>query len=1172
MKRSRRTIYCPNCNQVFKDITTRDEMLKYHMEPSTECRKAIHRCLGCNKPFISASCLKQHILKIGNQKCKRAFEESNKKASFTTSNVKPVDRMKRTFLCNEYRNTQMKVLEKKESALEIIHSHRSMATTKCIKFEEINIECIPFDGESDEDSDDDSNIEMVDMEGTKLYSEQLSDDEGMNTLTKDNTSNNKPTSPTKSPTKESNDYNDKQNGSPSISESTESVRYPNNQLHSSEAPRNKTTTNEQPYSNANIGIDTTSINTNTNHGNTRTNSSIHQSNLPPEIAQPCHEFLEPNHLMDILTTKSNEVSLLSDDMDYLASLHLVKMFTEKKMSMNNYNDFMSWYNFGRMNRKKHISFDALIDIATEKTYGETLSKKMNPDVIPVSLQSGRNCYVIAFDVPSMIFDLLNDEALTCSSNMIFSPSADNPFEVELDGEYFDEIDTSLVYQKTFTDLGINTNSQILAPIALYLDELKLDSFGKMGLEPLVMTLLIYNRETRNHHKAHRVIGYLPNLQNLFGKLGYSPDDKANDYHQCLEIIMNRIKRMQRRDGFLWEFKLKEYPDQIFPRRLIFPLFYVIGDAKGNDMLAGRFGSRRNTKCIARDCDVPLNICDNPNHRCNFLRSSVLALKTSDELKELSFRKLKRNAFDGIWFGSQPYGLNAALPPEPLHVFNLGIIERIVESFLSRISKRDIVILDRHVAYNCSHYSKQSDRSYPNMETFLNGISEATKLSAKEKLARVFVIYLTLLSSEFHDEVVSDAFKYEIKQGSLCRMEYYNWLKVFEETLLFSAWVYNERHPKIFFKGGRKSSIARRVRKFMQLYKKYAPREEGKGLKLLKFHHLSHLWWVVRLYGSLLNVDGARGECNNQYLAKDVAKTTQQHHETLNYQTAINSYKRDLILKVIETSIPETGDEGLIQKRTSHSIGGSRFIFKFDYEKKRGKCSWTSTKMTKRSCDFSPIAVEAIYQKLKNYNGGNSRRRIKQIHGFTEFILDDEEMSLVRACPKFRGCRDWHDWVKVSWETRDGNINLNAQVLMFLDASSIVYETYESPFSSIAHDIIPLDIIAFIHSEDESRPCKTMPTEGGNGFSSQLASWHSMEKEYQMVNALTIVSKSFVFVDTHVQGHGSFFPGLATRIITISPKDSWSNVFFDYNDESNKSNARSNRDQNVTDMELTYFEN
>ena len=195
-----------------------------------------------------------------------------------------------------------------------------------------------------------------------------------------------------------------------------------------------------------------------------------------------------------------------------------------------------------------------------------------------------------------------------------------------------------------------------------------------------------------------------------------------------------------------------------------------------------------------------------------------------------------------------------------------------------------------------------------------------------------------------------------------------------------------------------------------------------------------------------------------------------------------------------------------------------------------------------------------------------------IYGFTEFILDDDERSLVRACPKFRGCRDWHDWVKVSWVTKNGSIDLNAQVLMFLDASSIIYETYNSTISPIPHDNIPFDLIAFIHSEDESRLCKTMPTDGGNGFSSELASWHTMEKEYQMVNALTIVSKSFVFVDTHNQGHGSFFPGLATRVITISPKDTWSNLFFDYTDEANMSNARYNRDDKVTDTELSYFKN
>ena len=98
-----------------------------------------------------------------------------------------------------------------------------------------------------------------------------------------------------------------------------------------------------------------------------------------------------------------------------------------------------------------------------------------------------------------------------------------------------------VYQRTYDDLKINPCEHVLAPLSIYLDELKMDAFGKMGLEPVVLTILIYNRATRNHHSAHRVIGYMPNFHMIFKSKGYSADDKANDYHQCLKVIHSRKK-------------------------------------------------------------------------------------------------------------------------------------------------------------------------------------------------------------------------------------------------------------------------------------------------------------------------------------------------------------------------------------------------------------------------------------------------------------------------------------------------------------------------------------------------------------------------------------------------------------------------------------------------------
>ena len=897
------------------------------------------------------------------------------------------------------------------------------------------------------------------------------------------------------------------------------------------------------------------------------------------VSAPCLNLeYNVNMFVDMKEKKDEETASIPDDMEYVTSLRLLKLLIEKNISLTHYDDFMRWKDMDSCSNTKFLSLDALLKKAARKTFGDTLASKMKPRVEQVDLSSGRRCHMVVFDPDAAIFDLLNNVNLTCSTNMIFDEKEGNPFHVEY-CDYFDDVNTSPLYWKTYTDENINPHEEVLCPLALYIDELQLDAFGKLGLEPVVVTLLIYNRETRNQHKAHRVIGYMPNFKRFFGNKSYTPDQKAADYHECLSVIMTKLKQIQNKDGFVWDFQLKEYPQQTFRRKLKFPLFYVVGDAKGNDMLAGRYGSRNNTACVARDCDVGLGVCDNPLHRCKFHRHSVVRGMSEAELKQLSFRKLKVNAFDGIWFGSQPYGLLGALPPEPLHLWNLGLIERIVFSFFARLSPEKIKVLDRHVGFICSHSSKQSDRNFPNMETFCSGISDAKRLSAKEKLARVFCIYVTLLTKDFNEEVVGSVGRQivpNVMDGVITQKEYCNWVKVFEETLLFSSWIYHDQHPKHFFIGGRKSVVAKRIVKFMTMYKKCAPRADGMGLKILKFHQLLHLWWIIRMFASLLNVDGARGECNNQYLAKSVGKKTQQQHKTLNFQTAQMSFKRDLILQSIEASVEQS-----LQDKTNSlcpenlSPGGSKFVVSFDYSTNQVSSHWKSWKMRGKSCRFSPLTLEAVFNKLKNYNGGTRGRRIKSIHGFTEVHMLEPERATIRACPSYRSCKDWHDWVNIEWDIDSSSSELSAQALIFLDMNSIEYERTDSMECMSEHLEINDDCMAIVHSVNLQRGSKTMPIDCSGpidrqrGYFSSIASWHYMEEEYQMVSISTFQSKCFVLVDTVQEGATENFPGTAKRIVKLMPKNQWHNKFIDYSKKNDTSTYFP--DLSVTDEDLKYYE-
>ena len=167
-------------------------------------------------------------------------------------------------------------------------------------------------------------------------------------------------------------------------------------------------------------------------------------------------------------------------------------------------------------------------------------------------------------------------------------------------------------------MNIDENTDLLCPISLYLDETNLDTFSKLTLHPVVMTLLIYNRKSRNSSMSWRTIGYIPNFNEHFGNKRYTPEQKMCDYHYCLRYILNGIEKIQAIHHLKWQFCFTKYPNKVYNRNLRFYLSHVSGDAKGNDVWCGRFNNRTKTVCLARDCDVKVLDSDNPNVSCNFL--------------------------------------------------------------------------------------------------------------------------------------------------------------------------------------------------------------------------------------------------------------------------------------------------------------------------------------------------------------------------------------------------------------------------------------------------------------------------------------------------------------------------------------------------------------------------
>ena len=909
--------------------------------------------------------------------------------------------------------------------------------------------------------------------------------------------------------------------------------------------------------------------------------------------------------MQILQSKELQNSVC--DKDYRECLELITILMKYKVPTNEiYNEIIKWKN---KNQKFSSSFMTLPDLllkAEHRVHGTSIATKMTPIRTNLICPSGRRVTVTSFDIDALIFDLLMDNNLMQIENLVFDgDNCVNPFIVK-ESDYYGDFHTSEFYQRTLKMKMIDQTSEVLVPIQLYLDETVLDSYSKLSLHPLVMTFLIFNRSTRNLSMSWRTIAYIPNFDAIFKHKNYSVDTKYNDFHFCLRYLLNGIEKVLNiKEGFNWVFEFRQYPNKKYKRKLKFVLGNILGDAKGANVLCSRFNNNT-TSHIARDCNVLTENCDDPEYRCIFHKQKDLSLLNPDQLRNLSFRKVTPyNAFSYMDFGANCYGINGACAADPCHMFNKGVVERLPKIFMARLSNRLVLYLDTHVGSLVTNHGNQSNRDFPNIKVFSKGIQSSAKLRSDQHIARVLVIYLVLLTPQFERLVVNSKGRKESDEFSSTRislLEYNQWIDIFEETLILHSWVYLDQHPKIFFKGGKYSIVCDRLRKYMKLYQAYALRKEGMGLKFLKFHQILHLWWIIRMFGSLYNVDTARCESHHKK-KKAIARQTQRRIELFDEQTSNGEYKFNLLIKAIHyAGIPlPNGFEVVSQKynvesNTNKEIPnvnestGSKFVLTFNYSNKTISAKWISSKMKHKSPEFPSHILNAIYRKFNGYNHGQIGKRIKSIIGFTETKIyphldnsvNEDTSTIIRACPLYRGEKNWFDWVAVKWEEYG---ILECQCLLFLDFESIVMENYDlenvrNKGHDIVHSKFALGKAALVHSiqynqkesftrRANSKSCPRNDLTSCHVVNTKLVRFCEMESEYHIISIKNIHDTAFVIPYESINENEVYLEGRSKSVLVLTPMNNWNKHFIDYNNQELIKDAGRRKDLSISENDERF---
>ena len=1059
---SNKSIFCKGCNNTFKIYSSVTTFINKHVKSNDKCPLAYPKCNGCGKLFYEESHLLSHKSKSPkSSKCYALFTQHQINTKYSSSEVQIPTVKKATYLPNEIPShlNPLYSIEKDLMVSKIQPDYSSFHPT--VKFQNMNVHnfksIIPnqFNGHAIMDPNQLKMKKEITSSGIySTKSEEINNNSNKAT-TNNHTSRlneqliefgefeddfaNVPVDINSDISVSSDDNSSiSENNIPSNIVNTTNTHFSNNLLR--DIIENEDNDDDSVVSARSIDISDVHKEPSKDNFISVTTSTIEDKEVSPPPQQQSIDIRDIDHFVKMKLLQEKELSHGICDKDYKDCLELVTILMKYNVPTKGiYEDLMKWKNKDTKLTSSAMTMSSLISKAKHRTHGQSISTKLSPIQTNLICPSGRRITVTSFDADALIYDLLSDANLMQVENLVFDEdNLVNPFS-DNDNEYYSDFNNSEFYKETKKMKKIDPHTDLLVPIQLYMDETTLDSYSKLSLHPLVMTLLIFNRKTRNLSMSWRTVAYIPNFDASFQSKNYSVDMKYNDFHFCLRYLLNGIEKViSHKDGFNWNFVFNKFPNKVYKRRLKFVLGNVLGDAKGANVLCSRFNNN-STSHIARDCDVLTDMCDNPNHKCRFHQQKHLESMSTDNLRKLSFRKIDPyNAFSNLDFGANCYGINGACAADPCHMFNKGVVERLPKIFMARLTPNLVLALDKHVGALITNYANQSDRDYPNIKVFCKGVSSSAKLRSDQHIARVLVIYLVLLTPDFESIVIHKKGRKQTIDEPSTRItidEYNQWIFIFEETLILHSWVYLDKHRKSFFNGGKESIVCDRLREYMTLFQKYALRKEGMGLKFLKFHQILHLWWIIRLFGSLYNVDTARCESHHKK-KKNIGKQTQRRIELFDEQTSQGEYKVNLLIKAIvkaNITLPKgfelvssncplnnSTPNQLTKEPHDESSNSSNFLLTFDYENNSISAKWLSPKMKHKIPDFPLHILNGIFQKFKGYNHGFIGKRIKSIIGFTELSIpisnnkhrDSDSNNLVRACPYYQGEKNWFDWVSV----------------------------------------------------------------------------------------------------------------------------------------------------------------
>ena len=710
-------------------------------------------------------------------------------------------------------------------------------------------------------------------------------------------------------------------------------------------------------------------------------------------------------MLNDLLLKHNASLLLYDEVINLVSTYI------SSPDFNKYDKFKS--------RKSLLQ-------STEKSLNTSCLRPFNGTV---TLHNGSLVTVPIFDAKHMIRSLLTDPILMKEYNFAEGYNVLTG-EVLIDhpnNKKYSEIHTGDAWSPARSRYCLNANDMPVALI-VFVDKTHTDLHGALSLTPIIFTLSLFNRASRNNPNFWRPLGFIPNLS--YGK-GTSDKTatrhKIQDEHDCLSFVLRSLKKIHKEKGFDCIVLGQSVRVKVW-------IHFFIGDTEGNNKLVGQYpGNREGVKRPYRDCNCGYDDLSNPNPKCTYRTLDDLRFakrrKREDEdggieyYQSVSMYDIENALTDkNLPLSDMVHGLYKLFPPELLHTSGSGLIMYMFESLRHQIGGgQDRDLIDQFHIDISNSIKRQSERDFPR-GSMRNGLIDGTKCQSSERKGNLFRL-LCIAHTSRGESILKRSLNLSDRRWK----QFIEFMKLY---LSMEEW-FHEANDKNEVKCAREE-----IANVLRLLQKFFPRKDNtNGYKLPKMHGMTKMQEYITLFGSGINFYGGPGESAHKQFVKIPGQRTQRRVSEFGQQTALQYHNMLVSGYAVQECLFETNnrkqyggeDATLAEGKTAGDdlsiclTGEYSFVVTVESlammeSQKRIDVKWSfedkNSKGSNRNYRLNKDLVKMFHRRLQAASLGTT------VTGYTKAVISCSGIRTpFYAHPCYHG-HEWHDWALVHFEEQD----------------------------------------------------------------------------------------------------------------------------------------------------------